>query len=55
MTPQAPITIDGQRKGDLTDRRFVTPVGDHQIVVTGPKTCRQLVTVIAFQTRVVEC
>jgi hypothetical protein len=55
MTPQAPITIDGQRKGDLTDRRFVTPVGDHQIVVTGTKTCRQLVTVIAFQTRVVEC
>ena len=53
--PPAPITVDGQRNGEVTDRRFVTPVGDHQIVVGGAKTCRQLVTVIAFQTRVVEC
>ena len=55
VTPQAPITVNGRQKGDRTDRRFVTPVGDHQIVVNGAKTCRQLVTVVAFQTRVVEC
>jgi hypothetical protein len=54
-TPQAPITLDGRHNGELTDRRFVTPVGDHQIVVTGAQTCRRQVTVNAFQTSVVDC
>lgn len=55
MPREAPITINGQRRGELTDRRFVTPVGEHQIVVTGSQTCRNRVTVNAFQTEVVDC
>jgi hypothetical protein len=55
MPSEAPITTDGQRRGELTDRRFVTPVGDHQIVVTAAKTCRERVTVNAFQTEVIDC
>jgi hypothetical protein len=52
---EAPITIDGQRKGEVTNRRFVTSVGDHMVVVAGPQTCRQRVTVNAFQTKVIGC
>jgi IPT/TIG domain-containing protein len=55
MPVEAPITLDGERRGELTDRRLVTPAGDHQIAVGGPKPCRQRVTVNAFQTEVVEC
>jgi len=53
--PHAPITIDRKPNGELTDRRFVTPAGDHEIVVTGSQTCRQRVTVNPFQTAVVDC
>ena len=53
--PRAPITIDRKQNGELTDRRFVTPAGDHEIVVTGSQTCRQRVTVNPFQTAVVDC
>jgi hypothetical protein len=52
---QAPISIDRQQKGELTDRRFVMTAGDHDVVVTGSRTCRQRVTVNAFQTAVVDC
>jgi hypothetical protein len=55
MPDQVPITIDGQRRGEVTDRRVVTPVGEHLVVVAGSKTCRQRVTISAFQLRVVEC
>jgi hypothetical protein len=55
MPRQAAITIDGQVGGELTDRRLVTPVGDHDVVVRTPQTCRQRVTVSAFRTEVVEC
>jgi hypothetical protein len=55
MPTQAPITIDSERRGELTDRRLVTPAGDHQIVVATAKPCRQRVTVNAFQTEVVVC
>ena len=51
----ATIAIDRQQKGDLTDRRFVTTAGDHDVVVTGSQTCRQRVTINAFQTAVVSC
>jgi hypothetical protein len=51
----APITLDGQRKGEATNRRFVTSVGDHTVVVAGRQTCRPRVTVSAFQTKVVDC
>jgi hypothetical protein len=53
-TPQAAITLDRQ-KGELTDRRFVMPAGDHDVVVNAAQTCRQRVTVNAFQTAVVDC
>jgi hypothetical protein len=52
---QAPITIDGRGKGQVTNRRFVTPVGDHVVAIAGRQPCRQPVTVIAFQTKVVHC
>ena len=55
MPRQAPITIDGQRGGELTDRRLITPVGEHDVVVRTSQTCRQRVTVSAFRTEVVEC
>ena len=55
MPDQVPITIDGQRKGEVTDRRVVTSVGEHLVVVAGSKPCRQRVTISAFQLRVVEC
>ena len=53
--PQAPITLNGEKRGQLTDRRFVTPVGVHQVIVSGSQTCRRTVTVSAFQTEVVQC
>jgi hypothetical protein len=52
---EAPITVDGERRGELTNRRLVAPAGDHQVVVGGTKPCRQRVTVNAFQTEVVDC
>jgi hypothetical protein len=55
MPRQAPITIDGQREGELTDRRLITPVGEHDVIVRTAQTCRQRVTVSAFRTEVVEC
>jgi hypothetical protein len=55
MPREAPITIDGQRRGELTDRRLVTPVGDHEVIVRSSRTCRQRVIVSAFQTAVVDC
>jgi hypothetical protein len=52
----AGITIDGQRKSEMTNRRFVTSIGDHAIVIASPaRTCRQRVQVGAFQTSVVAC
>ena len=55
MPRQSPIVLDGQKGTELTDRRLVTPVGDHDVVVRTPQTCRQRVTVSAFRTEVVEC
>jgi hypothetical protein len=55
MPREAAITVDGQRQGELTDRRLVTPVGDHEVIVRSSRTCRQRVTVSAFQTHVVDC
>jgi hypothetical protein len=55
MPAGVPVTIDGQRKGELTNRRFVTSAGEHQVVVASSVTCRQRVTVSAFQVQVVEC
>jgi hypothetical protein len=53
---QAAITIDGQRKTEVTNRTFVTSVGDHGVVVVGgPNMCRQMVTVAPYQTRVIDC
>jgi hypothetical protein len=50
------ITIDGQRKGEMTNRRFVTSVGDHEIVIAGEsKTCDTHVKIGAFQITVVAC
>lgn len=50
------ITIDGQRKSEMTNRRFVTSTGEHAIVIAGPsRTCRQRVQVAAYQTAVVTC
>jgi hypothetical protein len=52
----AGISIDGQRKSEMTNRRFVTSVGAHAIVITSPaRTCQQRVQVSAFQTTVVPC
>jgi len=55
MPRQAPISIDGQRGSELTDRRLIAPVGEHDIVIRTSQTCRQRVTVTAFRTEVVEC
>jgi hypothetical protein len=55
MPDQIPVTIDGQRRGEMTNRRIVTSVGEHLVVVAGSKPCRQRVTVTAFQLGVVEC
>ncbi len=52
---EAPITVDRQRRNELTDRRLVMPVGEHDIVVAASTTCRQRVTVHAFQTELLEC
>jgi hypothetical protein len=50
------ITIDGQRKSEMTNRRFVTSTGEHAIVIAAPsRTCRQRVQVEAYQTAVVTC
>lgn len=50
---QAAIAIDGQRKNAVTNRRFVTSVGDHQVQI-GSR-CRERVTVAAFQTKAIVC
>jgi hypothetical protein len=55
MPDQIPVTIDGQRRGEMTNRRIVTSVGEHLVVVAGSKPCRQRVTITAFQLGVVEC
>jgi hypothetical protein len=52
---EAPITVDRQRRNELTDRRLVMPAGEHDIVVAASTTCRQRVTVHAFQTELLEC
>ena len=50
------ITIDGQRKSELTNRRFVTSVGNHDVLVDRPsKPCRVNVLISALQTSVVAC
>jgi hypothetical protein len=56
-TPErAGITIDGQRKSELTNRRFVTSVGKHEVQVAHPsKPCRVSVAIDALQTSVVAC
>jgi hypothetical protein len=55
MPDQMPVTIDGRRRDEATDRRVVTSVGEHLVVVAGSKPCRQRVTISAFQLRVVDC
>lgn len=56
MPASAGITIDGQRKSEMTNRRFVTSVGEHAVVIAGAaKTCQQRVQVAAFQISVVAC
>lgn len=53
---RAGITIDGQRKSELTNRRFVTSVGNHDVLVERPsKPCRLTVAISALQTSVVNC
>ena len=52
---EATITVDRQRRNELTDRRLVMPVGEHDIVVAAATTCRQRVAVHAFQTELLEC
>jgi hypothetical protein len=53
---RAGITIDGQRKSELTNRRFVTSVGNHDVQVAhASKPCRMNVTISALQTSVVSC
>jgi len=53
---RAGITIDGQRKSELTNRRFVTSVGNHEVLVARPsKPCRISVAISALQTSVVSC
>ena len=56
-TPErAGITIDGQRKSELTNRRFVTTVGTHEVqVARASKPCRVSVAIDALQTSVVTC
>ena len=56
-TPErAGITIDGQRKSELTNRRFVTSVGTHEVQVGHTaKPCRVTITISALQTSVVTC
>jgi hypothetical protein len=50
------IAIDNQRKSELTNRRFVTSVGDHLVTVgIGGQTCRERVRVNQFQIRTVTC
>jgi hypothetical protein len=50
------ITIDGQRKAELTNRRFVTSVGNHEVHVDRPsKPCRVSIAIEALQTSVVAC
>ena len=53
---RAGITIDGQRKSEVTNRRFVTSVGKHDVQVARPsKPCRVSVAIDALQTSVVAC
>jgi hypothetical protein len=53
---RAGITIDGQRKSELTNRRFVTSVGNHDVQVEhSAKPCRVNVAISALQTSVVAC
>jgi hypothetical protein len=53
---RAGITIDGQRKSELTNRRFVTSVGNHDVLVDRPsKPCRLTVAISELQTSVVAC
>ena len=53
---RAGITIDGQRKSEVTNRRFVTSVGKHEVQVARPsKPCRVSVAIDALQTSVVAC
>jgi hypothetical protein len=53
---RAGITIDGQRKSELTNRRFVTSVGNHDVhVARGSMPCRRSVAIDALQTSVVNC
>ena len=53
---RAGITIDGQRKSELTNRRFVTSVGNHDVQVERTaKPCRVSVAISALQTSVVAC
>jgi hypothetical protein len=53
---RAGITIDGQRKSELTNRRFVTSVGKHDVEVSHTsKPCRVSVAINALQTSVVAC
>jgi hypothetical protein len=53
---RASITIDGQRKSEVTNRRFVTSVGNHDVQVErASKPCRMKVEISALQTSVVNC
>jgi hypothetical protein len=53
---RAPITIDGQRKSELTNRRFVTSVGNHVVqVARASKPCRIDIYISELQTSVVNC
>ena len=53
---RAGITIDGQRKSEVTNRRFVTSVGKHDVQVARPsRPCRVSVAIDALQTSVVAC
>lgn len=56
-TPErAGITIDGQRKSEVTNRRFVTSVGTHEVhVERSAKPCRVNITINELQTSVVTC
>ena len=56
-TPErALITIDGQRKSELTNRRFVATVGTHEVqVARTSKPCRVNIAISALQTSVVTC
>lgn len=53
---RAGITIDGQRKSELTNRRFVTTVGTHEVqVARNSKPCRVNIAINQLQTSVVTC